>query len=299
MFFIGVAIYILCLDIDTRWNYEYKDLGNINGISNINHDYSSSNNKILRGLLEKEINMQKGLAMAYPQYTEDITTLGTKWYYVWGACPNNSVPGCIPMSRNGDDPNLPLDYNDFVILFNEPNNPEPYGHPISPKDAVQIYMNLYGKYPQAKWVVGNVNIYIRRWMEDFWNICKTTPNCIMPKYIGWHIYISTETEAKHLHLFLDGIYQLNYPDTKWWITEFADITGNISNDRIMLDEFKKRDWIERWAYFTNRSNGDEPWYPVGWDVQLIDWNTGELTEIGKWYAEELHQVFLPIVQKGE
>ena len=66
---------------------------------------------------------------------------------------------------------------------------------------------------------------------------------------------------------------------------------------LYLNEFKKRPWIERWAYFTNRAKGDEPWYPESWTVQLFDWDTGEPTDIGRWYMGELHNTYMPVVTR--
>jgi hypothetical protein len=201
------------------------------------------------------------------------------------------------MVRNGEDPSLPVDYSGYVLLFNEPNNPEPYGHPIAPADAVVIFTQLREKYSNARFVVGNVNIYSRRWMIDFWRLCRITPGCELPEYLGFHIYVSDDQEVYNLHKYLDGMYQYEYPNTKWWITEFADVTGNVSRDEAMVREFKSRDWIERWAYFTNRASGKEPWYPADWNVQLIDWYSGELTNIGEWYAHGFHRSILPLVSK--
>jgi hypothetical protein len=241
-------------------------------------------------------NPSKGIGMAY-MYPEDLIRMKADWWYVWGGCPTNTPSGCVPMSYDGESPNLPLSYSGYVLLFNEPDNPPPFGGTLTPKEAIVKYMKLCDEFSNVKWVVGNVNIFYRMWMHDFWSLCKATPGCIMPKYLGWHIYISTENEAKHLHLFLDGMQKLEFPNTRWWITEFADITGNISNDDIMVNEFKKRDWIERWAYFTNRASEEEGWYPIGWDVQLFDWETGEMTAIGKWYANDVHKEYLPIIQR--
>lgn len=241
--------------------------------------------------------VRKGIAMAYPQYQEDLEQLGDNtWYYNWGACPIGDAH-CVPMSRDGSDPELPLDYSGYVLLFNEPNNPEPYGHPIPPNDAVGIYMTLTNQYPDAKWVVGNVNLFTRRWMWEFWNGCINTEGCILPTYLGWHIYVTDDSEAINLHLFLDGIHQYEYPDTVWWITEFADVNGNISNDARIVHEFESRPFIQRWAYFTNRATGAEPWYPIGWKVSLFNWNTGEPTDIGKWYIDGLNKIFIPIMEK--
>jgi len=230
---------------------------------------------------------KKGIALAYPYYG-DLVVLGAGWFYTWGAC--SSSPICVPMSYAGEDPQLPADYSDYILLFNEPNNPPPFGGTLSPDEAVLLYMELVDKYPYAKFVVGNCNLFHRTWMQDFRNLCTD----IMPVYWGFHVYITDPSEAEHIGLFLDGIHQWEFPGS-WWITEFADVNGDVYNDAVVLSEFRKRDWIERWAYFTNRARGDEPWYPPGWNVQLLDWDTGELTEIGKWYASQ--KTYIPLIVK--
>jgi len=237
---------------------------------------------------------RKGIGMPYSPYPEDLERMGASWYYNWSP---TIAPNCVPAFRMGDVPGFPLDYSGYVLLFNEPNNPEPYGHPIPPDEAVVIYMQLYDTYPRVVWVVGNVNIFYRHWMIDFWRICKETPGCVMPEYLGFHVYIDNDEDAAHLHLFLDGMHKLEFPNTKWWITEFADVYGGIYNDALILSEFRKRAWIERWAIFCNRAKGDEPWYPAGWNVQLFDWVSDEPTDIGRWYANDVHNIFMPMVQR--
>jgi hypothetical protein len=134
-------------------------------------------------------------------------------------------------------------------------------------------------------------------MQEFYDICFTS-GCVMPKYIGWHIYISSVSDAAYIHLFLDGVHNMEFPDTKWWITEFADVNGDVYTDAVLVSEFRKRPWIERWAYFCNRAKGDEPWYPKDWNVKLIDWVSEQPTEIGRWYAcSDVHNVFMPIVSR--
>lgn len=95
---------------------------------------------------------EQGIALTYPYY-EDLQVTGSTWWYVWGPCPLDAPPGCVPMSWAGADPNLPIDYNDYVILFNEPDRPDQAN--LSPAIALVRYKELVQMYPRVKWVVGN------------------------------------------------------------------------------------------------------------------------------------------------
>jgi hypothetical protein len=227
----------------------------------------------------------KGIALAYPFY-KDITDVKASWFYVWGSC---NVAGCVPMSRNGEDPNLPPDYNGYILLFNEPNNPEPYGHPIDPLEAVVIYLQLCDKYSHAKWVVGNVSAWGLDWLCEFYTHCDRPPQAY-----GMHGYVEGWITPQDLMNWWTEAHDNLGGD--FWITEFADSTGNTKNDEALVKYFKANSWIKRWAYFTNRAKGDEPWYPSGWNVQLFDQN-GKMTKIGRWYSGK-HFVFLPIIHRN-
>jgi hypothetical protein len=239
----------------------------------------------------------QGVALAYPYY-DDLQAVDAAWWYVWAPCPLNAPPGCVPMSRDGSDPQLPIEYNGYVLLFNEPHNVEPFGNPIEPDEALQVYMTLSEEYPRAKWVVGNIIFWghWQNWLLSFHDMCSVTPGCYMPEYWGIHVYVSGNNWIDYIKGELDGLH--NYIGGKFWITEFAEVTGNVSMDNAMLELFKRTPYIDRWAYFTNRAHGNEPWYPAGWNVQLFDYATGEPTSIGDWYAHGLHKSFIPMVNNG-
>lgn len=238
---------------------------------------------------------KKGLAMAYPQFQEDFTAIGENtWYYIWTTCPTGADK-CVSMSWCGEDPNLPVDYSNYVLLFNEPENPKQCN--ITPQQGVDYYTALHIKYPDIKWVVGNSIFWgsWQNWLNSFWNICNATPECKMPEYWGIHIYFKgspelyipfVESELTRLHDKIGGIF---------WVTEFAEISGNTVTDNALVNLFKKTPWIARWAYFTNRSQTTDPWIIDGWKIDLFDWNTGISTDIGNWYMHGLNKIMLPIV----
>ena len=231
--------------------------------------------------------------MAY-ENSGDLAIMNAEWYYTYSVC---NDPRCVPMSWCGEDPKLTTDYDGFVLLFNEPENPAQCN--ISPQTGIDRYRTLVEKYPNAKWVVGNSIFWGNwsNWLYQFRDLC-VSDGLQLPYAWGVHIYIRGSSSTwipyirdamNRLHDGLGGTF---------WITEFAEINGNINTDDAMVRYFESEPWIERYAYFTNRAKGDEPWYPVGWNVQLFDWDTGVATQIGNWYANGLHQTFLPMVSSG-
>jgi hypothetical protein len=234
---------------------------------------------------------KKGLAMAYPNL-EDLQMLDPSWYYVWGGCPAD-IQSCVPMSWCGEDPNLALNYSDYILLFNEPEVETQCN--ISPQTGINRYMILQAKYSNAKWVVGN-NIFWgswQNWLNLFWDICNITPGCKMPDYWGVHVYISGEAWISYVRSELERLH--NKVGGTFWITEFAEITGNINVDNDLVNLFESTLWIDRWAYFTNRAEETEWWYPAEWNVQLIEWGTDSLTPIGMWFVGNIYRTFLPII----
>jgi hypothetical protein len=246
----------------------------------------------------------KGVAMAHPEYPEDILRLGSGvWYHTFGACPDNAN-NCIPYSRDGSDPNLDINYNGYVFLFYEPDIDEPWGHYINPFEAVNLYMALDAKYKYAEWIVGNVTFHGQweAWLEMFSDICHYTVGCKQPDYYGVNVLLSCLPgyEDKECINYVDDWLNIAYNDveTPIWITVFADVQGNILFDDIMTDYFNSHNWIKGWFYLTNRLSGDEPWLtPSFGDIALFDWDTGEPTAIGEWYIEDIipNRVFMPVV----
>jgi hypothetical protein len=228
-----------------------------------------------------------GIAAAYV-YPDDL--INVDWWYNWGPCPDAPL-GCVPMSWAGTDPNLDANYSSYVLLFNEPDRPDQSN--ILPEIAIVMYKELKAKYPLAKWVVGNT--FYPNWLYTFKDLCAADPDCIMPEYWGLHAYMGgaeylpmMRTELTKAHNILGG---------KIWITEYASVTGDITADEGLRMFFKANKWIERWAYFTNRAQGTEWWYPTGWDVVLKEWETGNLTRIGDWFYNGLDKQYIPMVRR--
>jgi hypothetical protein len=196
------------------------------------------------------------------------------------------------MSWAGADPNLSIGYNDYVLLFNEPDRPDQAN--LTPETGVALYKALCLKYPQAKWVVGNV--FYAVWLYTFKTLCLLDPSIPMPTTWGLHAYTSSADYVPRMLSYLEDAHVQLGGD--FWITEFGSVVGDVFADNALVKFFESKPWIKRWAIFCNRAKGDEWWFPQAWhDFQLFDWTTGELTNVGKWYRDGLHQIFIPIVRK--
>ena len=238
----------------------------------------------------------KGLAMAYPTYQEDLSRAQVNWFYDWSSS-HYDDPRYVPMSWCGADPELPLSYSGYVLLFNEPELKSQCN--ITSQQGIDYYKSLQSKYPEAKWVVGNTIFWgsWQYWLNEFWDICHADPACVMPEYWGVHVYLSGD--ARTFIPFVKG--ELNKFHNKiggiFWVTEFSEINGNINTDRSLVKLYEDTPYIARWAYFTNRSAPNDPWYLNGWRVDLFDWDTGEPTAIGNWYIGNMFDLFLSRITK--
>lgn len=247
---------------------------------------------VKKPVIKKEVlflNLKKGIGMPYPQFQEDLTRSGASWYYNWGACPEGDTK-CIPMTWNGEDPNLPVDYRGYLLFLNEPDRPEQANK--TPEQAIILYKYYTNKYPNAKLVVGNT--FGVSWNLKFKNLCASDSGCIMPSYWGFHSYYLDIYGVRRIinvyneyHAQIGGI---------WWITEFANVHGEVYSDNEMVKYFENTPWIEKYAIFCNRAMGTESWFPTSWhDFQLFQWDTGEITPVGKWYAFGLKDIYLPFI----
>ena len=143
---------------------------------------------------------------------------------------------------------------------------------------------MVAKYPNAKLVVGGVScwdtVYSGNWLGEFTQAISDQ-HLKVPYAYGLHGYIEEWIDV----LTLENFWEVQYSicNSKIWITEFNSTTGNVTELKQLVEWIKTKDWIERYAVFTNRSNGED--WSIGNGVNLIDWNTQQLTEIGKYYSQ--------------
>lgn len=226
-------------------------------------------------ILGRSINPKSGIACSY-YFPEDLTNVN--WFHFWG--PANSDPRCVPMSYMGDDPNLSPDYSGYLIVFNEPDVDFIYSGYIIPTDAAVRYNALATKYPNAKMIVGNTTHFGVNWLREFKGLCNKLP-------YAWGIHMYSDNV---IFFPKDLINQMEYTHNEiggtFWFTEWADAYGIVEHDQILLDWLNATAWVEKWAYFTNRSYGNEAWWLRGWKPQLWTMD-GILTDVGQWWLENI------------
>jgi len=246
---------------------------------------------IVANAINRNADTLKGLAWTYPKYPEDYDRLGASWQYSWGAGQSGGE-GNVPMAYSGTLPEwFPADYDGWLLVFNEPNNRTPYGADIDPVPAAGLYKALRNDYPQAKMVVGGISAWCdvagfgpsRDWVVPFLNELDSL-GVPLPEY--WHIhgYVESWITADIIIEWWKKHRQLT--GAKYWVTEFAAPDGT-KEDVVKLIEFMQSvSWIERYGYFSTRLEGTEAWCPPGWEqtVPAVDWDTGDLTAIGKYLA---------------
>ena len=215
-----------------------------------------------------------GVGMSYAS-TSDLTTLGATWYLNWGSCSDSN---CVPMTKTGTDPNLSKQYTQPILFLNEPDGGPPTSNATSVSDAIKRYNTQKAEYPHAKWVVGNIVVLQSDWLKQFHNTCHCSPYAW-----GAHAYFTNPTEMVKVENWLVNLHQAT--GGNYWITEWADTSGNVSDDKAFYAWMASQPWIQRAAYYTNRVQGIESWYPSGWNVTLFNWADNNLTDIGIWFSE--------------
>ena len=179
----------------------------------------------------RAVGIHKGLAPLYV-IPEDFERLNIEWWYNWSASCPTSPPGCVPMSWGGGDPNLSPDYDGYLLFLNEPDRPDQANK--TPQEGVTLYKALKAKYPLAKFVVGNSFYPI--WLVDFYNLCKVDNNCIVPDIWGVHMYNGNrDFLPRNFELYEQYLDQL--PGIVW-LTEFANVYGDVYADNMMLEWMK-------------------------------------------------------------
>jgi hypothetical protein len=235
------------------------------------------------------INPNKGIALVEP-YLQDLDSVGATWYYTWTHYPKPTDDNrYIPMSYYGlFDASLPVDYDGFVLFLNEPNNPAPFGAGITPQLAAERYRDFIQARPRVKLVVGNASAWSNVWHYDFIHAVKSY-GIELPKYVGVHCYVEQHITAEVCEFYINQMrltwqVEAGYIP-EFWITEFADTTGNTKSLTALMNVIQSKSYITRFAYFTNRYDTTQPYIPAGWyDFNLIN-NDGSLSPMGLIYAQ--------------
>ena len=224
----------------------------------------------------------KGLAYA-SDFPQDLRALACDWFYTWSGF--SYQLGRVPMSRAGlPVPDLPADYPGWLLVFNEPNQPEPFGCELSPTDALTRYAALIDTYPQAKMIVGGVSPinakgeYGHNWLY-FFNLKRKAANLKPPA--GWAMHGYVQNWITPAHLFSWWTKARALVAGRFWITEFGDISGSLRAFESLVIWLKAHSWIDRYAAYTNRQPEDQPWI-ISPHVELV-YSDGSLKPNGLIY----------------
>ena len=229
----------------------------------------------------------KGLAMA-TNAPGDLDLLGVDWWYVWGVKATDDER-YVPMTRNWSVPDIPAD-TPYLLVGNEPNAYEPFGHTMSSKYAVERVVAIQEAYPDTFLIVGNVSYdnwwggLLRKklgmgtgvqWLKDFLGHYKRITGKKFDQGIGVHSYPDSYKKGKGQLLKYRRVY-----DGVMWLTE-----SNLAQNEIDLGQFGDffklaGQLFDRYACYTNRQDGSGSSLPFPMDLC----NDTGLTEIGDVYA---------------
>lgn len=217
-------------------------------------------------------------------WSNDGALLNVDWHYgYWYQIAPNYVPMLKPATFWDGLAYLGArGYTGYLMFLNEPEiwNQDN----IDPVSAANLYASLVAQLPHAKIIAPNV----------WWNGPGNGPRWLQ----AWH----AEIVARGLPLpygYAAHHYEFVLPNQPWltadalrqqvhilwgetdaelWLPEFTSCYGG-DELRGMIHQLEARPWLDRYAYFASRHNGDEwSWCPY----ELIGSN-GELTDTGMIY----------------
>ncbi len=227
----------------------------------------------------------------------DVKTVGAAWTYgyspIAGNCPNvDNVPmirdlAQVEWLRNGGKVRGDSDY---ILGFNEPDGGCVYGSCLSPQDAVPLWREIEGWYPDKLLVAPSPS---SRWIFDEWQWLTRFRNEYHARYgtfprfdaLAVHIYFVNANQAK------DVIHQAEALAEQWsvdeiWVTEFGtpwSCNGNEAEIQNAVAFLNADQIVTHYSWFGSAFNLPSPWYPPVWcDLSLVDAD-GKLTEFGKAY----------------
>lgn len=230
------------------------------------------------------LSYRRGIGISDGRFVEDVAALDCDWFYDWSNF-QRVDSRYVPMSWAGDNPNLPADYDGYLLVFNEP---EVKGQAnLDPETASELYLNLCNLYPKARMIVGGCGLFGRNWLMEFRAKLDEKGN----EPFGWHAHGYIEKFDTLTHTLTDVISFLTWFKSQiarskgeFWLTEFNDTYGDQFGP--YLDWVEATPWINRYAVFTNRANGGEWWWPQNWappdELDMLTW-TGQVTPRGELY----------------
>jgi len=227
--------------------------------------------------------------------------IGADWAYSW-TWDTRGNPKFVPMIRDVTKMEyLPeavenAQASGWLMGFNEPDMPEPYGHLTTPAEGARAWRTIEKAATEIRlvspvpsqldfgWLWRMVAAYKSRYGEK-------------PRFdaIAVHYYSlcppDIEGSKRHLLRVRQEALAHGY-DVPIWLTEFGGCcpwpdpsNGNEQMMRELIPWMKQQPWIGRYAWFMALIPPDVSWLPGDFsNCSLIDWETRELTELGQLYG---------------
>lgn len=229
-----------------------------------------------------------------------VEKLGVNWYYAWHWRPPCSSAGFVPMLRDiGCMAELDQAVgfaraSGWLMGFNEPDKPEPYGHLTTPEEGAVAWraierqavgIRLVSPVPSQddfNWLWRMVAAY-----ESFYGE-KPRFDAIGVHWYNWQNPSSVQPAKDYLLRVRREALAHGY-DVPLWLTEFAGHVGRpdpAGGHQKLMEEFipwmREQSWIGRYAWFASRVRPMEPWCAYCQYCSLT-YEDGTLTPIGITY----------------
>lgn len=192
----------------------------------------------------------KGLAVGDISHLEDLATLGAEWWYVWGWF---TEMGATPMAR---EMQMPPTCEPYILVGNEPDAVEPYGHPVAPAEAAQRVRAIELACPESTLITGNVTGDGYAWLVAFLENYRSVTGHEYTGGLGVHCY--TYFKATYCIERLAGMRAL-YAGPMW-LTEFNVLSESGGAEFAALLNYAAATF-DRYAVFTNRQVEGNPGLP--------------------------------------
>lgn len=220
------------------------------------------------------ISLGKGVGNPWQNHDCSHNQLNVRWWYNWKTvneenCASYFIPmvwsvGVGQKLLNGE---LELANSQYVLYLNEPDLVEQANN--TPQEAVEMLFLLQNKYPNRKWIVGNV--FNVSWLNEFMSLCK---NCNIYG-VGVHHYAWNYCSVEYLENKINPIKKYGKPI---FVTEFACLSDN---PQYQIDSLT--DWL---IYMDKNVEGYAPYATKNPDGFPATFDNANLigTELGNWYS---------------
>ena len=231
---------------------------------------------------------KRGVAATYWR-ARDVRAVGAGWYYTWSPTPPlmagaEAVPmiwgrfeGCPTLGGNSD----------YLLGFNEPD--EEMQANLTTREGARLWRQLEQCYPERKLVSPAMAFdlgWLERMVQRYREMYHATPRFDALAFHGYRWadwYDGMRRDADRLWAWRE---EWGVPEGLW-LTEFGNhwlaVPEQAREMQRVLDWLNTDERVDRYAWFATRYEATE-WFAPGWNTQLIDWQTDELTLLGEVYA---------------